>query len=140
MAARETRGALPDEVVERHARVLRLFVEVYCVAHHVRPAGRPLCDECQGLVDYGRRKLERCPYDPKPKCKECPTHCYGRAQRARVREVMRYSGMRFVTRGRLDWLVGYFLGESLPGPLGRAASALPHAVERLLDRAARSRR
>jgi hypothetical protein len=108
--ARRPAGALSDTEVEAHHRVLRRFVEVYCRDHHA-PAGAPTCDDCAALLDYARGRLERCPYSPKPKCKECPTHCYGRDQRARVREVMRYSGMYFVKRGRLDWLVRYFLLE-----------------------------
>jgi hypothetical protein len=60
-------------------------------------------------VEYARDRLIACPYDPKPKCKHCPTHCYKPAMRRRVREVMQFGGMHFVKRGRLDWLVKYFL-------------------------------
>ena len=30
--------------------------------------------------------------------------------RKRVREIMKYSGMHFVKRGSVDWLVKYFWG------------------------------
>jgi hypothetical protein len=63
----------------------------------------------QELLDYARGRLENCPYDPKPRCRDCATHCYSRKYRERVREVMRFSSMYFVKRGRLDWLVRYFL-------------------------------
>lgn len=99
--------------LEAHHRILRRFVEVYCRDHH--GGARVPCQECAELIAYARKKLDRCPQDPKPKCKECPTPCYGREQRERIRAVMRYSGMYFVKRGRLDWLVRYFLIEVLPG-------------------------
>ncbi|MFH1998920.1 MAG: nitrous oxide-stimulated promoter family protein [Planctomycetota bacterium] len=43
------------------------------------------------------------------KRKACDTHCYKPAYRAKIKEVMRYSGIHFIKRGRLDWLVRYFL-------------------------------
>jgi hypothetical protein len=92
----------------RELRVLNSFIGVYCCAQHgAQPSG--LCPECAGLLDYAAGRLKRCPYDPKPKCKRCPTHCYAPAQRERMRQVMRFSGMWYIKRGRLDWLVRYFL-------------------------------
>ena len=99
----------PDPArIERELRVLRSFTAVYCRAHH-RPGGGGLCGACAELLAYARGRLQACPYDPKPKCKHCPTHCYKPELRQRVREIMRFSGMYFVRRGRLDWLVRYFL-------------------------------
>jgi len=45
---------------------------------------------------------------PKPKCKDCPVHCYKIEYRRRIKEVMRFSGIYFVKRGRVDWLIKYF--------------------------------
>jgi len=92
---------------ERDERVLTAFVEVFCRAHH-RTDGE-LCPECGELLAYARDRLAHCPLDPKPKCKDCPVHCYRPDYRARMREVMRFSGIHFVKRGRLDWLVRYFM-------------------------------
>ena len=89
-------------------RVLRRFIEVYCHAHH--GASPPqLCEECLELWEYALAKLGRCPYDPKPKYKHCPTHCYKPGMRDRIKQVMRFSGIYNVKRGRLDWLIRYFL-------------------------------
>ena len=96
--------------VEKDHEVLNAFVEVYCRDHHGTGDAGP-CAECRELLDYARTRLEHCPLDPKPKCKDCPVHCYKPAYRAKVQEVMRYSGMHFVKRGRVDWLVKYFLAE-----------------------------
>lgn len=94
---------------EKEFATLTRFVEVYCEHHHERPDSEGLCIECAELLDYARVRLEKCPYDPKPKCKDCTTHCYRPQYRERVREVMKFSGMHFVKRGRVDWLVKYFM-------------------------------
>ena len=96
-----------DERKDREFATLAKFVEVFCRHNHGTAKGE-LCGECRELLDYGRKRLELCPYDPKPKCKECPTHCYRKDYRERVKEVMKFSGMHFVMRGRVDWLVKYF--------------------------------
>lgn len=88
-------------------RILRRFIEVYCRAHHHVETGT-LCPECDDLLHYCLDRLEKCPYNPKPKCKDCPTHCYCPDYRERIRRVMRFSGIYFVKRGRLDWLIRYF--------------------------------
>jgi predicted amidophosphoribosyltransferase len=93
--------------IQRERIILRRFVQVYCRRKHATAAG--LCADCQDLLTYAEERLDRCPHDPKPKCKHCPTHCYQPEYRARIREVMRSAGMHFVKRGRLDWLLRYFL-------------------------------
>ncbi len=100
--------AAPEKSIERELKVLARFVEVYCKEHHGRKRDG-ICEECRDLVEYAGRRLEKCPYHPKPKCKDCPTHCYKPEYRQKVRKVMRYSGMYFVKRGRVDWLVRYFM-------------------------------
>jgi len=104
----------PPGWVDKQMRTLVRFVEVYCRAHHqpkgaARQGGKTVCAECRGLLDYARGRLACCPLDPKPKCKNCHIHCYQPKYRSRVKEVMKFSGMHFVKRGRLDWLVKYFL-------------------------------
>ncbi len=94
---------------EKQFKILTKFIEVYCKHHH-NPYRNTLCPECAELRDYARQRLEKCPYDPKPKCKDCTTHCYKPAYRKQIREVMKFSGMHYVKRGRLDWLLKYFLG------------------------------
>ena len=99
-------------VVEKNLFILKKFIHVYCRGHHGR-RGRELCVECLDLLNYARTRVEKCPYDPKPKCKECPTHCYKPDYRQRMKAVMRYSGMYYVKRGRIDWLIRYFLAQSV---------------------------
>ena len=110
---------------QKDLKVLIDFVAVYCHARHERsprgpfdlpsemkarfPQGVDLCPDCAGLLAHGIQKRRRCPLDPKPSCKRCHVHCYSRDYRAKVREVMGFSGRRMILRGRLDYLWHYFL-------------------------------
>ena len=72
-------GAARARRIARELAVLRSFIAVYCRAHHralPRVNGARLCESCAALLAYAENRLRRCPYDPKPKCKHCPTHCY----------------------------------------------------------------
>jgi len=107
------------ERLARDARTLITFISIYCHAKHSpqRPmsmkaidveklAGKPvsLCPDCTKLLEHALVKRTHCPRDPKPDCKHCPTHCYAPRYRAQIREVMKFSGMRLLLRGRLDYL------------------------------------
>jgi len=67
-----------------------------------------LCPDCSKLLSHGIAKLLLCPYDPKPMCKKCPTHCYAPGYREKIREIMRFSGLYLVKHGRVDLIVHYF--------------------------------
>ncbi len=86
-----------------HSRLLREYKtiaamsRIYCRDHHAQPRG--LCEECAGLLDYARRRLEVCPFqEHKPACNFCQVHCYSRLMRERVKAVMRYAGPRMLLR------------------------------------------
>ncbi len=96
-----------DRTAAKDQKILDGFVDVYCRQHHGQEDDR-LCDECADLLAYATKRRENCPHDPKPKCKDCSTHCYKPEYRDRIKAVMRFSGMYFVKRGRLDWLARYF--------------------------------
>ncbi|MHC4694102.1 MAG: nitrous oxide-stimulated promoter family protein [Planctomycetota bacterium] len=93
---------------EQEKIVLRKFIHVYCQKKHSPQKGQ-ICESCNELLEYALLRLEKCPFDPKPKCKDCKVHCYEDDYRQRIREVMKFSGIHFVKRGRLDWLFKYFL-------------------------------
>lgn len=104
-------------------RTLARFIQVYCHAKHdVRNIGeielqpelqpRPgrkstICRECSDLLEHGIRKRTLCPLDPKPSCKKCHIHCYGKEYRQKIREIMSFSGRKLLLRGRIDYLWHY---------------------------------
>lgn len=82
--------------LEREARTMDAMLAIYCHDHH---GGSSLCAECQALSDYARLRLIRCRFqEEKPTCAKCPVHCYRPDAREKVREVMRYAGMRMTWR------------------------------------------
>jgi hypothetical protein len=91
----------------KESQIIRSFVRVFCRKNHA--GAGILCPSCHELLKYALVRLARCRYDPKPACRRCATHCYETQMRERIREVMRFSGRHFIRRGRVDWLVKYFL-------------------------------
>jgi len=102
-----------EKRIKKDAKVLNAFIGAYCRENHIKKGAEPvsgrLCNDCAELLDYALKRNEKCPLDPKPQCKKCTVHCYKQQMRNRIREVMRFSGMYFMKRGRLDWLYHYFL-------------------------------
>jgi len=108
--------------IERDLITLARFIEVYCRQRHAdlpkAPVdmkmhdvtalmGRPvhLCRDCTKLITHAFTKRTFCPMRPKPACKHCPSHCYHPTYRNKIQEVMRYSGMKIMLSGRLDYLL-----------------------------------
>ncbi len=114
-----------DSKKDKDIRVLVDFITIFCRENHPAPAkdifpikdnrlrgilsdkDPVLCPDCQKLLSHGIAKLLLCPYDPKPMCKKCETHCFAPGYRETIREVMRFSGMYLIKHGRLDLLVHY---------------------------------
>lgn len=99
--------------IAKDEKVLRAFIAVYCHAHHHggvrhRDQGREYCSECYALLLYALQRNERCPLIPKPVCRHCAVHCYKPEMRQRIRQVMKFSGIYYVKRGRFDWIWHYF--------------------------------
>ncbi len=108
--------------IERDLRVLARFIEFSCRRRHAdrpkSPAGPvmagvavpggqvlSLCPDCTKLLAHAFVKRSRCPMNPKPACKDCPSHCYHPEYRRAIRDVMRYSGSRMLVHGWLGhWL------------------------------------
>lgn len=112
---------LMNDALRNDVQTLVEFVGLYCRRKHADSealpvsmkgfdikaiAGRPLrlCASCERLLKHALVKRVTCPLEPKPACKHCPQHCYHPAYRKRIREVMRFSGVRFALSGRLKYL------------------------------------
>jgi Nitrous oxide-stimulated promoter len=112
------------ETVTQHQKkdikLIGKFVEVYCNGKHggaerspfTLPAEigeRRLCPECSTFMQYAVTRRLKCPLEAqKPTCKHCRVHCYNKANLAKVKEIMEYSGKRLMLRGRLDYIWHYF--------------------------------
>ena len=83
--------------VKREEKTVEVMIRSYCRDMHGN--GGELCSNCQELLLYSRTRLDNCPFGQgKTTCAKCTIHCYKPAQRAQVREVMRYAGPRMLYR------------------------------------------
>ena len=112
------------EKEETDIRTLIRFVGIYCRESHgeekvpfsfkpldLKEIGKneiALCEDCARLLTYGLTMRMKCPHDPKPMCKKCETQCYHGDYKAKIREVMKFSGMYLIKHGRVDLLYHYF--------------------------------
>lgn len=111
--------------IQRDIETVSQFIQIYCDNNHrhrdkspVRASGKLkgyvsgssllLCGDCEKLLLYSASKRLLCPYDPKPSCKKCTTHCYRDSYREAIREVMRFSGLFLIKNGRLGLIKKYF--------------------------------
>jgi hypothetical protein len=122
MAMLASRDVSPKE--RSDIRTLMRFVGIYCREHHegkkapfsmkqldiqrIEKKDIPLCQDCRRLLAYGLGMRLKCPHDPKPMCKKCETQCYKGDYRAKIREIMKFSGLYLVRHGRVDLLYHYF--------------------------------
>jgi len=126
MVAKRNDHARKVRRIKKEIRVLARFIRIFCERNHsdndkalVQASGKAgeflegeplrLCSECKKLLLHAVGKTIMCPYDPKPRCKKCPTHCYAGGYRERIKKVMRFSGAYLLKRGRLDLAFKYFL-------------------------------
>jgi hypothetical protein len=94
--------------LQREQDTFRAMARIYCEHHHGL-AGDGLCADCENLMQYAERRLEKCPYGPaKPTCANCPVHCYKPAQREQARVIMRFAGPRMPWRHPLRALTHLF--------------------------------
>ncbi|MFC1671313.1 nitrous oxide-stimulated promoter family protein [Spirochaetota bacterium] len=115
----------PDKSVNHDIDVLAEFIKIYCDNNHKNDKKVPviskgktgmyindreleLCSSCKELLLYSASMRIICPYDPKPSCKKCETHCYKPQYRDKIRKVMKYSGMHAIKKGKLGLIMKYF--------------------------------
>lgn len=85
--------------LKREHDTLVAMTRIYCAHHHAGHPDAGMCPDCQALMAYAERRLEKCPYgSAKPTCAKCPVHCYKPAQREEARQIMRFAGPRMTWR------------------------------------------
>ena len=77
----------------RH-RLRKLFTFDYPKVDAAVSNGPDLCDECTKLLRHAIVMRALCPLDPKPKCRNCPEHCYRPLYKDQMETVMKYAGPR----------------------------------------------
>ncbi len=99
--------------IQEDSEKLLDFVHMYCRGNHKGLSktplvfdyhkvpiqlekGRELCDGCARLLKHAIIMRYLCPLDPKPKCRNCPEHCYKPEYRVAMDVVMKYVGPRLL--------------------------------------------
>jgi len=82
--------------IEREKKTVENMIGIYCkINHH----SQTLCNECLTMLEYAHSKLDKCPYSvEKPSCNNCPIHCYRQPEKDKIKEIMRFSGPKMMTR------------------------------------------
>lgn len=80
--------------IAKEKRILTLMIKIYCRKKH---RSQDLCDECRILLSYAVNRLDHCRYgENKGFCNQCSSHCYNKANQAKIRKVMGFSGPRLI--------------------------------------------
>ena len=82
---------------QKESEVVTLMISLYCKKKH--DCSGELCADCAELLEYVKLRRNRCPWgDKKPFCSNCKIHCYKPDMRAKIKDVMKFSGPRIVFR------------------------------------------
>lgn len=80
---------------EKEQFIVKKMITIYCHKNHRTKVD--LCNECQALYDYTKKRIEKCPFmEEKTFCANCNVHCYKVDMREKIKEVMRFSGPRML--------------------------------------------
>jgi len=92
---KKTTPISPSRVPDDY-ETIKIMIGIYCYDLH---DGKVLCNQCQELLNYSLEKLKHCPLNNKrTTCGKCHIHCYRPDMKAKIREIMRYSGPRMLKR------------------------------------------
>lgn len=82
--------------IEKEKNIIKLMITIYCNKKHGHKTGN-LCNECSELLGYAHKRLDFCKFGEEKKfCSKCPIHCYKKDMKAKVKEVMKFSGPRLL--------------------------------------------
>ena len=80
--------------IEREKQTVSQMIRLYC---RLKENNKELCCSCAELEAYAHKRLSACKYgNKKTACQKCPTHCYKKDMREKIREVMRFAGPRMI--------------------------------------------
>lgn len=81
--------------LKREKDTIEIMIKLYCKLNH---RNKGLCRNCSNLLNFAFERIDKCPYgiEDKPTCDHCPTHCYPKKEREKIKEIMRFSGPRMM--------------------------------------------
>ena len=129
MSEKSEEKHLTDKKIFKDIDIVAQFIKIYCDNNHhevkktlVKAKGQVgayindlemnLCESCRKLLLYSSSMRINCPFNPKPACKKCETHCYKGHYRDEIRKVMKFSGIYSIKKGKLGLIKKYFFLKS----------------------------
>ncbi len=100
---------MTTEKFKSEVETLIKFFDIYCHDKHTNQFDKEyvipykdieirtvvnLCEECHEMLKYSILRLQECPNDPKPRCRNCQEPCYEREKYKQMAKMMRYSGFK----------------------------------------------
>lgn len=83
--------------IEKEKSLIFLMIKIFCKSNHKNYNYNNLCEECIELYNYASGQIDRCRFmETKTFCSACPSHCYKKDMREKIREVMIFSGKRMI--------------------------------------------
>ena len=62
---------------KREQNMVNQMIRLYCKKNHKDQSTDGLCEECKALLEYSKKRSERCPFmETKTFCNNCTVHCY----------------------------------------------------------------
>ena len=92
--------SVEEKRLDEYGTVL-FMIQIFCRGKHKNKLAMKnpenLCASCRNLSLYVKERVSECPFmETKTFCSACRVHCYRISERAKIREVMRYSGPRMM--------------------------------------------
>lgn len=88
--------------IDREKKTINIMINIYCNKKHNHKKGE-LCSECSELLAYAHKRLDFCKFGEEKKfCSKCQIHCYKKDMKAKIKEVMKFSGPRLIIHNPID--------------------------------------
>lgn len=85
-----------EQKKDAEKKTIRTMIRIYCKGKH-QTEGNVLCQDCEELISYAEKRIELCPNTGTGTfCGNCKKPCYAGDMRKKMREVMKYSGMKML--------------------------------------------
>lgn len=100
---------MTHEKFQSEISTLKKFLELYCKNKHKNHINKKLsldyknmtfhidlllCEECLETINYSFQKLQKCPHEIKPRCRNCKETCYEKTKYIKLAKIMKYSGVK----------------------------------------------
>lgn len=97
------------EKFESEIMTLKKFFELYCKNKHENIKEKDidinykgevfsfqlnLCEDCIKTISYSFKRLQECPHEEKPRCRNCKNPCYEKLMWKKLASIMKYSAIK----------------------------------------------